>query len=204
MTQQSIDLVGQLDLLRRGPRVRRGDRSEQLEQLRARARQRAERLEHVAGCKVIVPNGVPMEIVFERRLCTRMRRPQRRDGPNASNKLHILDLSREREAVEKGDEAPARQGRHGRAFQLVDFGQLLGEFEMALLGCEHARAGDGFVRRHVYEPLLGIFVLAGEGLLLLPVVQVETTTQPGNVIGFGVGDGRRQQVPKLLDHCWRN
>ena len=46
------------------------------------------------------PDGVPIEIVFERRLRTWMRRPQRRDGPKAPNKLHILDLAREREAFE--------------------------------------------------------------------------------------------------------
>jgi hypothetical protein len=71
-------------------------------------------------------------------------------------------------------EASPRERRHRRPFELVDLGQLLAELEMALLGRELAGARDDLICRNLYEPLLGIFVLAGEGFLFPSVAQVET------------------------------
>src|SRR5882724_8723195 len=110
-----------------------------------------------------------MEIVFERRLGTWMRRSQRSGGPKVSNELCILDLAREREAVEQGDETSPRESRHRWPFEFVNFGQLLAELETVSLGRELAGARNDLIYRDGGEAPLGIFVLAGEGFLFLSV-----------------------------------
>ena len=79
--QEPIDLFGQFDLLVPRRRVGRRDGGEEFEQLRARAHEQAERLQHIPLGEIIVADGVPIQIVLERRLVARMGRAQRSNWP---------------------------------------------------------------------------------------------------------------------------
>ena len=75
---------------------------------------------------------------------------------------------------------------------------------MAFFGGELSGTANNLVGRNFNEPLLGIFVFAGKCLLFLAVAKVQSAAQRGNVVSFRVGDRRREQMAKLLDHRGRN